>query len=133
MASQVQKRVNRILPVIGSAKQQGRLINSPLKAEEYALAVRMGMESLSPELFLSGITHYSAEPKNRRFLKLAAIGSSSLNMFVSEYFYYKFPKLPVAPLVHFTKKYVQPAVVYDVAKSYGLHDVAQIDPVRNLI
>ena len=124
------RALERLLPSIRVYEQQGKISACPLKPNEYALAVRMGVDCLSPELFLSAITHGSANDANKRFVKLASIGSSALKLFASEFFYFKYPRLPLEPLKNYSSLFTAPETVYDVARLYGLHEVVIQDPVR---
>lgn len=127
------RALERLLPSINVYEQQGKISACPLKPAEYATATRMGLGCLSPELFLAAITHDSASKENKRFMKLAAIGSSSMKMFVSEYFYCKYPRLPLYPLTDYAKLFLSPETVYDVAKLYGLHDIIIHDTVKRIM
>ncbi|EPZ33492.1 hypothetical protein O9G_001243 [Rozella allomycis CSF55] len=102
---------------------QGRISASPLTAAEHALAARMGLEELSPKRFLDAIIHPSADPSNTRFAKLSYMGSAALKMYITEYIYFKYPKLPVAPLTATIGEFYTHSVLFDVAQKYGVQKV----------
>jgi dsRNA-specific ribonuclease len=104
------------------------------QAKFTAFAHRTGLKLSKPDLLLTALTHksYAADPDcsfdrmrnlGKSYKGLIRVGEKAISLFISEFLYQKYPKLPANAIDALVRTYSGVSALYSVAETFGVVNV----------
>ena len=106
------------------------LLSPPEQAKFYAFSQRIQLPIQTSDTYLEALTHpsFNKQSQSPQFQKLQLIGESCLQMYSTEYCYFKFPKIQSDAMESLVKSFTGMSSLSDVGEGVGLKTVMQWTP-----